>query len=44
LALGNSTSQVAKRFKLSPGRISQLRGELYHSWQDYHGDPTAAAI
>jgi hypothetical protein len=44
LALGNSTSQVAKRFKLSPGRISQLRGEFYQSWQDYHGDPAAAAI
>jgi hypothetical protein len=42
--LGNSTGQVAKHFKLSPGRISQLRGELYRSWQDYHGDPTAAAI
>ena len=44
LALGNSTSLVAKRFKLSPGRISQLRGELYRSWQNYHGDPAAAAI
>ena len=44
LALGNSTSQVAKRFGLSPGRISQLRGELYLSWQDFHGDPSAAAI
>jgi hypothetical protein len=44
LALGNSTSQVAKRFKLSAGRVSQLRGELYHSWQDFHGDPAAAAI
>ena len=44
LAMGNSTSHVAKRFKLSPGRISQLRGELYRSWQNYHGDPAAAAI
>ena len=44
LALGNSTSQVAKRFKLSPGRISQLRGELYQSWRTYHGDPTASAL
>lgn len=44
LAVGNSTSHVARRFKLSAGRISQLRGELYQSWQDYHGDPTAAAI
>jgi len=42
LALGNSTSLVAKRFKLSPGRISQLRGELYKSWQNYQGDQAAA--
>ncbi len=38
LALGNSTSQVAKRFKLSPGRISQLRQELYLSWRNFHGE------
>ncbi len=44
LAVGNSTSYVAKRFKLSAGRISQLRGELYQSWQNFHGDPVAAAI
>jgi hypothetical protein len=44
LAVGNSTGYVAKRFKLSAGRISQLRGELYRSWQNFHGDPTAAAI
>ncbi len=44
LALGHSTGQVAKRFKLSPGRISQLRGEFYQSWQDYHGDPAATGI
>ena len=43
LAMGNSASGVAKRFKLSPCRISQLRGELYRSWQEYHGDPVAAA-
>ncbi len=44
LAFGNSTSQVAKRFKLSPGRVSQLRGEFYQSWQNYHGDAATAAV
>jgi len=42
LAMGNSTSCVAKRFKLLPCRISQLRREFYRSWQEYHGDPVAA--
>ena len=36
LGLGNSTSQVAKRFRLSSGRVSQLRQELYLSWKDFH--------
>lgn len=44
LAMGNTTGEVARRFKLSPGRVSQLRSEFYQSWQDYHGDPAAAAI
>jgi len=44
LAVGNSTSLVAKWFRLSAGRISQLRGELCQSWQDFHGDPAADAI
>jgi DNA-directed RNA polymerase specialized sigma24 family protein len=44
LALGNSTGYVARRFRLSAARISQLRGELYRSWQKFHGDPAAAAI
>lgn len=44
LAMGNTTGEVARRFHLSPGRVSQLRSEFYQSWQDYHGDLTAAAI
>jgi hypothetical protein len=38
LALGNSTSQVAKRFRVSAGRVSQLRRELADEWQRYQGD------
>ncbi len=44
LALGNSTGHVARRFRLSPSRVSQLRGELSQSWKDFHGDPAAVAI
>jgi hypothetical protein len=36
LAMGNTTSDVARRFEMSPGRVSQLRGELYRSWQNFH--------
>lgn len=42
LALGNSTGQVARRFRLSPGRVSQLRSQLYQSWRNFHGDPATA--
>lgn len=38
LSIGHTTSEVAKRFKVSPGRISQLRKELRDSWQDFHGE------
>jgi hypothetical protein len=32
LAIGHSTSEIARRFKLSAGRVSQLRRELHRSW------------
>ncbi len=38
LAVNHSTSEAAQRFRLSPGRISQLRRELVDSWQAFHGD------
>jgi hypothetical protein len=37
LALGNPTCAVAKRFQISPARISQLRREFYESWQNFCG-------
>jgi DNA-binding CsgD family transcriptional regulator len=44
LSVGHSTSDVAKRFKVSAGRISQLRRELAESWQKFTGeDPIAQA-
>ena len=40
LALGNQTGDVAKRFKLSEGRVSQLRREFAESWQKFvDGEP-----
>jgi len=35
LAVGESTGETAKRFGLSSGRISQLRGELCESWEKF---------
>ena len=38
LAVGSTTGEVARRFKLSPGRISQLRQQFHQSWQEFQGD------
>jgi hypothetical protein len=44
LAIGNRTGDVAKRFNVSAGRVSQLRRELYDSWRQFVGDePTPEA-
>lgn len=40
LATGESTGQVAKRFRISPGRISQLRKELKRAWDQFHQLPS----
>ena len=44
LALGNRTSDVAKRFSVSEGRISQLRRELAKSWRAFVGDNFAEVV
>jgi hypothetical protein len=47
LALGQRTQDVARRFQVSAGRISQLRQMLQASWQNFQGqaltEPRAAA-
>ena len=42
LAVGHTTSAVARRFRVSPGRISQLRRDLQRSWQEFQGEILAA--
>ena len=42
LARGDSTSEVAKRFAVSRGRISQLRRELCDSWRAFQGEVVTA--
>jgi hypothetical protein len=43
LAFGYSTSEVGKKHRLSPARISQLRRELQSSWEAFLSKPRLAA-
>jgi len=38
MAKGERTNALAQRFKVSPGRVSQLRRELYESWEKFTSD------
>ena len=38
LAQGDTTREVSQRFRLSPGRVSQLRREFCDSWRQFHGE------
>ena len=44
LSLGHSTQEVARRFHLSPGRVSQLRREFHDSWLAFHGEWSAQEV
>ena len=36
LAIGCTTTEVAAKYGVTAGRISQIRRELYRSWQEFH--------
>ena len=38
LAHSENTGEVARRFKVSAGRVSQLRRELAQSWEEFTGE------
>ena len=38
LAVGERTQDVAKRFRLSQGRVSQKRLEFRHNWEEFQDD------
>lgn len=44
LANGDTTGEIASRFAISAGRVSQLRRELYASWERFHADDTAESV
>ena len=39
LIAGDTTSEVAERFRLSPARVSQLRKELHRDWDEFQAVP-----
>ena len=41
LALGYTTNEASKRFNVTAGRISQLRGEFEKSWGEFQGEEEA---
>jgi hypothetical protein len=43
LAQGETTSEVARTFCVSPGRVSQIRRQLFESWRQFCGEVPAAA-
>ena len=44
LATGESTQTAARKFNLSPGRVSQLRQELKLAWEQFTGDRPEPAV
>jgi hypothetical protein len=44
LGAGEATVRVARRFRLSAGRISQLRREFQQDWRAFHGEPADGLI
>jgi len=44
LAAGQRTSDAARKFGVSEGRISQLRGELKRGWEEFVGDAPEMAV
>jgi hypothetical protein len=44
LALGCGTAETAKRFRLSAGRVSQLRSELRDNWRAFQGEDADSRV
>jgi hypothetical protein len=43
LATGETTTEAAHRFDVTPGRVSQLRRELEADWARFQGEPLVCA-
>ena len=42
LATGETTGAAARKFRVTPGRISQIRRKLEQSWRTFQGEETSA--
>ena len=40
---GERTSEVARRFGVTPGRVAQLRRKYEALWRTFQGEPVAAS-
>jgi hypothetical protein len=43
LSLGHSAKKAAHRFRLSPGRVTQLRCRWFRHWRAFHGEETSGS-
>ena len=43
LATGESTSRTARMFRISAGRVSQLRRQLFDAWQEFQSEPLSSS-
>ena len=39
LATGETTTRTARIFRISAGRVSQIRRQLYEAWKTFQGEP-----
>ena len=44
LMTGETTAQTARQFRITSGRVSQLRRELRNRWQKFHGELDGLAV
>jgi hypothetical protein len=44
LAVGGTTTEVARRFRLSAGRISQKGRQLWNDWAQFQGENTGNRV
>ena len=42
LAMGETTSHTARIFRISAGRVSQIRRQLFDRWQAFQGEPLSS--
>ena len=42
LAMGETTSRTARIFRISAGRVSQSRRQLFDCWQTFQGEPVSS--